>query len=63
MRSSKADPLAALCAGGRRAMASALARIEAALNEPQTLALLDAACASPRAHVVGITGPPGVGKS
>ena len=26
-------------------------------------ALLDAACAAPRAHVIGITGPPGVGKS
>jgi len=28
-----------------------------------TLALLDAAYAQPRAHVVGVTGPPGVGKS
>jgi LAO/AO transport system kinase len=44
-------------------MAQALARIEAAPDEPQTLALLDAAYVSPRAHVVGITGPPGVGKS
>jgi LAO/AO transport system kinase len=44
-------------------MAQALARIESAPDEPQTLALLDAAYASPRAHVVGITGPPGVGKS
>jgi LAO/AO transport system kinase len=44
-------------------MAQALAGIEAAPDELQTLALLDAAYASPRAHVVGITGPPGVGKS
>jgi LAO/AO transport system kinase len=44
-------------------MAQALARIEAAPGESQTLALLDAAYAAPRAHVVGITGPPGVGKS
>ena len=44
-------------------MAGALARIEAAPDEAETLALLDAAYGSPRAHVVGITGPPGVGKS
>jgi LAO/AO transport system kinase len=44
-------------------MATALAEIEAAPGEAPTLALLDAACASPRAHVVGVTGPPGVGKS
>jgi LAO/AO transport system kinase len=63
LTSAKADPLAALRTGGRRTMAQALARIEAAPDEPQTLALLDAAYAAPRAHVVGITGPPGVGKS
>ena len=44
-------------------MALALARIEAAPGERHTLALLDTAYADPRAHVVGITGPPGVGKS
>ena len=44
-------------------MALALARIEAAPGERHTLDLLDAAYADPRAHVVGITGPPGVGKS
>jgi LAO/AO transport system kinase len=63
LRTPEADPLAALRAGGRRAMAQALAEIEAAPAEPKALALLDAAYASPRAHVVGITGPPGVGKS
>ena len=56
-------PLEALRAGGKRAMAVALARLEAAAGEPQTLALLDAAYAGARAHVVGLTGPPGVGKS
>jgi LAO/AO transport system kinase len=44
-------------------MAAALARIEAAPDDPATLALIEAAYAAPRAHVVGITGPPGVGKS
>jgi LAO/AO transport system kinase len=53
----------ALRAGGKRAMALALARLEAAADEPQTLGLLDAAYASARAHVIGLTGPPGVGKS
>jgi LAO/AO transport system kinase len=56
-------PLEALRNGGKRAMAVALARLEAAAGEPQTLALLDAAYAGARAHVVGLTGPPGVGKS
>jgi LAO/AO transport system kinase len=44
-------------------MAAALAEIEAAPGAAETLALLDAAYADPRAHVVGVTGPPGVGKS
>lgn len=44
-------------------MAMALARIESAPGEPQTLKLLDAAYAGARGHVVGLTGPPGVGKS
>jgi len=56
-------PLEALRSGGKRAMAVALARLEAAPGEQQTLALLDAAYAGARAHVVGLTGPPGVGKS
>jgi LAO/AO transport system kinase len=60
---SRAEPLDALRAGGKRAMALALARIEAAPGERPTFDLLDAAYADPRAHVVGITGPPGVGKS
>jgi LAO/AO transport system kinase len=57
------DPLDALRAGGKRAMAAALAEIEAAPSAAPTIALLDAAWAEPRAHVIGVTGPPGVGKS
>jgi LAO/AO transport system kinase len=55
--------LEGLRSGGKRAMASALARIEAAPEEPRTLALLDAAWLGARAHVIGLTGPPGAGKS
>jgi LAO/AO transport system kinase len=55
--------LEALRTGGKRAMAAALARLEAAAGEPETLALLDAAYAGACAHVIGLTGPPGVGKS
>ena len=57
------EPLPALRAGGKAALARALARIEAAPREEATLALLDAAWAAPRAVVIGLTGPPGVGKS
>jgi LAO/AO transport system kinase len=55
--------LAALAAGGKAALATALARLESAPEDADTLALLDAAYVAPRAHVVGVTGPPGVGKS
>jgi LAO/AO transport system kinase len=50
-------------AGGKAALAAALARLERAPDDPSTTALLDAAYGQARAHVVGITGPPGVGKS
>jgi len=49
--------------GGKRALARALTRIEAEPDAALTLALLDAAHAAARAHTVGLTGPPGVGKS
>jgi GTPase len=62
-RTAASTPLEALRTGGKRAMAVALARLEAAAGEPQTLALLDAAYGGARAHVIGLTGPPGVGKS
>ncbi|WP_346327395.1 methylmalonyl Co-A mutase-associated GTPase MeaB [Iodidimonas sp. SYSU 1G8] len=44
-------------------MAAALAAIEADPAHPDVVALLDRAWALPRAHVIGLTGPPGVGKS
>ena len=55
--------LRALQGGGKPAMAAALAQIETAPRHPDTLALLDAAYGAAKAHVVGVTGPPGVGKS
>ena len=56
-------PLAELRQGGKAALARALAQVEAAPADEATLALLDAAWAEPRAAVIGLTGPPGVGKS
>jgi LAO/AO transport system kinase len=58
-----ATSLADLRAGGKPALARALAAIERAPASPATLDLLDAAWAAPRGHAVGLTGPPGVGKS
>ncbi len=52
-----------LRAGGKAALAKALAGIERAPGAPETVALLSAAWAVPSAHVIGLTGPPGVGKS
>jgi LAO/AO transport system kinase len=55
--------LATLRSGDKRAIARALAGIETEADSDALAALLDAACAAPRAHVIGLTGPPGVGKS
>lgn len=55
--------LDALCNGGKAAVARALAGIEAAPETPSTLNLLEAAYSSGKGHVIGLTGPPGVGKS
>ncbi len=44
-------------------MARALAAVEQYTDDPAVLALLDAAWNAARAHVIGLTGPPGVGKS
>ncbi|MEO0821301.1 MAG: methylmalonyl Co-A mutase-associated GTPase MeaB [Pseudomonadota bacterium] len=52
-----------MAAGGKAALARALTGIEAAADRPDTAALLDAAIDAPRAHLIGLTGPPGVGKS
>jgi len=50
-------------AGDKAALAAALAQLEAAADAPATQALLGRAIDAPRAHVIGLTGPPGVGKS
>lgn len=55
--------LSSLRSGGKTALARALARIEAAPEADDTLNLLSDAFAAPRARVIGLTGPPGVGKS
>ncbi len=55
--------LAALRTEGKRALAAALAGLERDPDSEASQALLDAAWREPRAHVVGVTGPPGVGKS
>ncbi|HAK61912.1 MAG: methylmalonyl Co-A mutase-associated GTPase MeaB [Pseudomonadota bacterium] len=49
--------------GGKQAMARALAAVEKYPEEPAVIGLLDAAWKAARAHVIGLTGPPGVGKS
>ncbi len=61
--SGPAAPLETLRGGGKAALARALAQTESAPQAESTLALLDAAWAAPRAAVLGLTGPPGVGKS
>jgi LAO/AO transport system kinase len=55
--------LDALRKGGKRALAAALAGLERHPESEASQALLDAAWRAPKAHVVGLTGPPGVGKS
>jgi LAO/AO transport system kinase len=55
--------LATIAAGGKRAVAAALALIETARGTEELATLLDGAVVSARAQVTGLTGPPGVGKS
>ncbi len=55
--------LETLVSGGKRALAQALAQIEAQADAPGTAALLDAAYARPQGITLGLTGPPGAGKS
>lgn len=52
-----------LLRGGKPAMARALGLVEQRARDASVIALLDGAWLSSRAHVIGITGPPGVGKS
>lgn len=49
--------------GNKAALAKALAAIEREGGSPEIVTLLNEAWAAPRAHVLGLTGPPGVGKS
>ncbi|MCG5234422.1 methylmalonyl Co-A mutase-associated GTPase MeaB [Xanthobacter oligotrophicus] len=55
--------LDSLRTGGKRVVARALALIETARGAPDLVALLDQAAQAGKAHVLGLTGPPGVGKS
>ena len=55
--------LATLRAGGKAALARVLARLETNPGDPEVVNLLDAAYVAPVAQVIGLTGPPGVGKS
>lgn len=57
------DPLDALRSGGKPAMAKTLARLESHARDAETIALLDAAFQEPKGQTLGLTGPPGVGKS
>ncbi|WP_299132199.1 ArgK/MeaB family GTPase [uncultured Amaricoccus sp.] len=55
--------LGALRAGGKAALARALSALETAPEDAGLVALLDAAFVRPGGLVLGLTGPPGVGKS
>lgn len=55
--------LPSLRAGGKGAIARALTAVEEQAETPEIIALLDTAWLQPTAHVIGLTGPPGVGKS
>ncbi|MEM1161373.1 MAG: GTP-binding protein [Pseudomonadota bacterium] len=63
MSETGAAHLARISNGGKRALAGALSQIEAAPDDPGIADLLDAAAAAPRGFSLGLTGPPGVGKS
>lgn len=58
-----AEGLAALRAGGKPALARFLARCESAPEAEDVVSTLDAAQLGGKGHAVGLTGPPGVGKS
>lgn len=55
--------LDALRAGGKPALARLLGAVESHAGYPQLVAVLDEAFCEAKAHVVALTGPPGVGKS
>nr|WP_298686535.1 methylmalonyl Co-A mutase-associated GTPase MeaB [uncultured Dongia sp.] len=55
--------LSALRTAGKPALARILALLETDPDDPDLVALLDEAYVAPTAQVIGLTGPPGVGKS
>ena len=55
--------LSTLQTGDKREIARALAAVETEADTDALAKLLDDACTAARAHVIGITRPPGVGKS
>lgn len=55
--------LPALAAGGKVMLARCLSALEVAPDAPAVTALLEAAWHAPRGLALGLTGPPGVGKS
>lgn len=55
--------LSTLRTAGKPAIARVLARLESDPDDPEIVALLNAAYVAPMALVIGLTGPPGVGKS
>ena len=57
------DEIDALKTGGKLSFARCLSRIETNLATQSNIELLDQAVQNPYGHVMGITGPPGVGKS
>ena len=63
--SSKRSPLSlsAIRDGSKRALARALSALESEEGNEAIAQLLDEAARNAQAHVVGLTGPPGVGKS
>lgn len=63
MTPSKSSKLVDVREGGKAALASALARLEQSPDSEDSLSLLSEAYNAPKAQVIGITGPPGVGKS
>ncbi len=57
------DALRILKEGGKPALSRVLSRLESHARDAETIALLDAAFAAPKGRSLGLTGPPGVGKS
>ncbi len=62
-RPSQTPTLQDLVEGGKRVVAAALAAIDRQTRTADADNLLDAAYLAPRGQVIGLTGPPGVGKS